>query len=831
MITQTLLVKARLLAGLGILQLYALTAYGQAGAPVDEAVRIWWGWEFAGRLHPIVVHFPVSLLLIATIMEVATFQRFQSQLRTGINWLVAIGSSGAVLAAVCGWLLAWTGEYGGDIFYAHQWAGTATAVLGSMAALLLWAGTRTKKKLVLKAYRAMLLLSSVGVFIAGHYGGSITHGQDYLLGVTPWATEDDAIAGLDGPPTSVAWQAFAQLDTLDEQQEAELSLAVRTVLAHRCFQCHSSDKTEGKLRLDQREFVFQGGESGPVIHPGDVDHSELVRRITLPPGHKEAMPGKGKPLDENEVNLIKLWIAKGAPWPENIKGIFPVAPLAPRRPELPVLVKGLENPVDLWVNDYFESNQLTWPDVVDDRVFLRRIYFDLIGLLPTPQELKEFQEDRHPDKRSRVAAALLGRNEDYALHWTTLWNDLLRNDYTGPGYITNGRFNISDWLYRSLVDNKPYNQFVKELLNPDESSKGFIKGIAWRGAVNSSQTTAMQAAQNVSQALLGVNLKCASCHDSFVSDWKLDDAYAFANVFSDTTLAIARCDIPTGEMADTRLLWPELGSITKTGSVEVKSRQLATMLTQPENGRLYRTLVNRIWAQLMGRGIVAPTDEMDNEPWSGDLLDWLAVNFVDNAYDVKHLLYLITTSKTYQLPSVAVADPATINKTDFVFTGAFQRKLTAEQYADAVSTVVHPIYPMSSLKYNPVGDTMSFAASHSFVRAALVQNDPFLTALGRPSRENIISVRDGQGTLLQAMELTNGALLNQTLMAGAREWMTSHPDKDRLVTAVFMQSFGRSPSDDERRVSHEILGEKMDPTSVQDFLWSVVVLPEFQFIE
>src|SRR5690606_11392033 len=321
------------------------------------------------------------------------------------------------------------------------------------------------------------------------------------------------------------------------------------------------------------------------------------------------------------------------------------------------------------------------------------------------------------------------------------------------------------------------------------------------------------------QALLGVNLKCASCHDSFVSDWKLDDAYAFANIFSENQLEIARCDIPTGQMADTRLLWPELGSITKNGSVKEKSRELAQLLTRPENGRLYRTLVNRIWAQLMGRGIVAPTDEMDNEPWSRDLLDWLAVNFVDNAYDVKHLLYLITTSKTYQLPAVAIADPATINKADFVFTGVLKRKLTAEQYADAVSTIVYPLYATSSLRYNPKGDTALFEESHSFVRAALVQNDPFLTALGRPSRENIISVRDGQATLLQAMELTNGSLLNETLIAGAQEWMASHPDSDQLITAVFMQSFGRMPSEDERRVSHEILGQNMDATSVQDLLW------------
>src|SRR5690606_25341357 len=103
------------------------------------------------------------------------------------------------------------------------------------------------------------------------------------------------------------------------------------------------------------------------------------------------------------------------------------------------------------------------------------------------------------------------------------------------------------------------------------------------------------------------------------------------------------------------------GAISEKGTVQQKSEELANALTKPENGRLYRTLVNRLWAQLMGRGIVSPTDEMDKAPWSQDLLDWMAVYFVEQGYDIKQILYLITTSKTYQLPSIAVKDPATVN--------------------------------------------------------------------------------------------------------------------------------------------------------------------------
>src|SRR3546814_14972334 len=122
-------------------------------------------------------------------------------------------------------------------------------------------------------------------------------------------------------------------------------------------------------------------------------------------------------------------------------------------------------------------------------------------------------------------------------------SDVCSSDLTG--YITGGRFDITEWLYQALRTNKPYNQFVSELISPTKESEGFIKGIRWRGTVNSSQSTEMQAAQNVSQVFMGLNLKCASCHDSFISDWKLSEAYAFANIFADTTLQIARCDNPT----------------------------------------------------------------------------------------------------------------------------------------------------------------------------------------------------------------------------------------------------------------------------------------------
>lgn len=787
-----------------------------------------WLWKLLGRLHPLAVHFPVTLLCLAAILEVFTLKDFNSRLRPGIDLLVILGAGGAVLSAVLGWMLAGQEDYGGDTLTIHRWTGIATALLGLLAAYLLYIIEQKNRWNLIKYYRGVILFTAVGVTAAGHYGATLTHGDVYLTSVIPWSED------YEGPRDAKRNFSLVSLkgkNTLSHEQEIELNTQVRAIFAHNCYKCHSSDKTKGELRLDQKDLVFKGGKHGPILEPGKPHQSEIIRRINLPKGHKEAMPGKGKPLSPEDIQLITYWVEKGAPWPDKgQKNIFRVAELKPRRPALPRATASLQNPVDLWVNEYFKKQQVTWPGVVNDRIYLRRIYLDIIGLVPTPAELNAFAQDTRPDKRAIWVRQLLNRNDDYALHWLTFWNDALRNDYSGTGYITNGRSNISEWLYKSLQENKPYNQFVKELLNPGKPSEGFIKGIKWRGVVNASQRTEMQAAQNVSQVLLGLNLKCTSCHDSFISDWKLKDAYAFANIFADTTLEINRCDVPTGKMAETKILWEELGTIDEAAPVKEKLRQLSEHLTKPTNGRLYRTIVNRVWGQLLGRGIVAPVDAMDNEPWSQDLLDWLASDFTARQYDLKELIFLIATSKTYQLPSVKIKDEQKINAQDFRFTGMLRKRMSAEQFADAVSRAIQPVYADSAVQYKHFPALKPEQANTPFVRASLVKNDGFLTALGRPNRETVITGRDSQANLLQALELTNGKAFNAVLKRGADNWVARYQNSDTIIREVYRQALGRAPLAKEFNVAKQVLGESPSPEAVQDFLWAVVLLPEFQLI-
>ncbi len=809
LLQKKVIVNIRLVAVLIFLSMMPISLLAQDVAQ-DETT--FWLWTFLGRLHPMVVHFPISLLFVALLLEIIASEKKLVDFRSAIKVLIVIGATSAVVSVLLGLLLANAGDYGSSILPTHQWTGIATMVLASITTWCYFKHSRTVQLW-------LLTVTTVCVTVAGHFGASLTHGEDYLSSAWPSRGTSDqklfSFAEIKGP--------------LNESQIQELNLQVRTILAHNCYSCHGRAKSKGKLRLDTKEFVFAGGENGEVIVPNRPEQSELIRRINLPRHNKDKMPSKGERLSNAEIEILESWVKHGAPWPEGKeKSVYRVAALEPRMPAVPAATESATLPLDRFVNEYFKRNKIKWQETVDDRTYMRRVYLDVIGLLPPPDSVDAFIQDTRKDKHDRLVRSLLNRDADYAQHWITFWNDALRNDYSGTGYITGGRFDITKWLYASLKENKPYDAFVRELINPTKESNGFIAGIKWRGTINASQRTEMQAAQNVSQIFLGLNIKCASCHDSFINDWKLDDAYAFANIFADTVLEINRCDKPTGKFAGRRILFPELGNIDSTAFTKDRLKQLAEYLTQPKDGRLYRTLVNRVWAQLMGRGIVEPVDAMDNEPWSQDLLDWLASDFVANGYDIKKLMFTILTSQTYKLPSVSVKEAEHIVAPDFVFKGMLRRRLTAEQFADAVSISMQPMYPDSAMALKLLPATIK--SEIPFPRAALVKNDPFLIALGRPTRETVSTSRASQANLLQALELTNGVQFNFAVQRGAASWKEKFPDVATMIKQVYKNMFGRMPNSEEEAIALKVLGQSPSKETVQDFMWAMALHPEFQLV-
>ncbi len=446
-----------------------------------------------------------------------------------------------------------------------------------------------------------------------------------------------------------------------------------------CIKCHASGKAKGGFSLETRAAFLKGGDLGAGAIPGKSAESYVVELVAgVDPD--EIMPKKGTRWTPEQVGLLRAWIDQDMPWPSHITFAKPPPENFHRR-EVKLAAGAELHPVDQLLQKYWTEKSVKAAPQVDDRTFARRAYLDLIGLLPTPAQLEVFLLDEAWDKRAKLVRTLLADRSNYADHWLTFWNDLLRNDYKGVGFIDGGRKQISNWLRQALVENKPYDQFVAELVNPQPESEGFARGIIWRGSVNASMLPPMQAAQSVSQVFLGVNIKCAACHDSFVSDWSLEDAYGLAAVYADEQLELVHCDKPTGKTAAMKFLYPELGGIDPKLPKAQRLDRLAGIMTSDANGRLARTVVNRLWARLMGRGIVEPLDDMEKPAWSRDLLDWLAEDLVAHKYDLKRTLEVIATSAAYQ--SAVVGAPR--EKEEYVFQGPFAKRLGAEQFCDALS--------------------------------------------------------------------------------------------------------------------------------------------------
>ncbi len=473
------------------------------------------------------------------------------------------------------------------------------------------------------------------------------------------------------------------LAALVPSRAVDFSHDIVPILKAHCSECHTGDKKKGGFSMNTRADLLAGSENGKVLVEGHSAESLLFKVVTS--GDVDVqMPPKGDRLSAAEVEKLQMWIDAGAPWAEGFafkKAVYE-PPLAPRRPELPAAVEGRENPIDRLLDAYLAARQRPRPEGLSDGAFFRRVHLDVVGLLPTPEKLAAFLADGAPGKRGRALEALLGSAQDYAEHWLSFWNDLLRNDYAGTGYIDDGRRQISGWLYQALLQNMPYDQFVRELVAPPTAeSEGFGRGIKWRGVVSAGQTVPIQFAQSMGQTFLGINLKCASCHDSFIDRWKLDEAYGLAAVFAETPLEIHRCDKPTGRQAKAAWLFPELGTIDPALPKAERLKQLAALMTHPGNGRLTRTVVNRLWHRLMGRGLVDPVDSMQGEPWNSDLLDFLASDLADHGYDLKRTLSLICSSQAYQSVTESLTEGG---EREYIYAGPRAKRLTAEQFSDAV---------------------------------------------------------------------------------------------------------------------------------------------------
>ena len=349
------------------------------------------------------------------------------------------------------------------------------------------------------------------------------------------------------------------------------------------------------------------------------------------------------------------------------------------------------NSVDRLVNAKLRQLKYLPSETCSDSEFLRRLYLDLTGLLPEVDTTRQFLKDASLDKRAKKIKTLLA-SEEYARFWALKKADLMRVSPRQLSEERAGRF--STWLVGSLRQDTPYDQFARTLLTAQGLEAKNPSANYFLGIRSQEERTEMTA-----QIFMGTRVECAKCHNHPFENWTMRDYYRIAAVFARTKADSGRVQLASvGEVlhpttGEKMLPW---GRLPNSSELQDRREVFARWLTDPANPFFARVEVNRIWADLMGRGVVEPIDDFrsSNPPSNVPLLDYLAGEFVKSGYSRKHILSLICNSQTYQRSTRTNA----FNKDDtMLFSHAKPRLLTAEQLKDAIGGATRGLPPASSL--------------------------------------------------------------------------------------------------------------------------------------
>jgi len=511
------------------------------------------------------------------------------------------------------------------------------------------------------------------------------------------------------------------------------------------------------------------------------------------------------------------------------------------------------SPVDAFIDEGLEKSKIAAQPVIDDWSFLRRASLDVIGRIPTREEAAVYFSNAPAERRTKLIDDLLASDE-WADHWTAYWQDVLAENpnIVNPTLNNTGPFRW--WIHESFLDNKPFDRFVTELIQMEGSER--YGGTA--GFAVASQNDAPNAAKAgiIAQGLLGMNMKCARCHDAPYHDFTQKDLFELAALIKRDSEKLPKTStVPVAEGARKPLIqitlkpgevikpaWPFADKIPGeppsgwTRNEKDTREQLAAWLTSPFNNRFSEVLVNRIWHRYMGRGIVEPIDDWEHpEPSHPELLSWLSREFVTNGYDIKHLARLILTSDAYQRQSEPSYDNAKL------FAGPTSRRMSAEQIIDSLFTasgkpfnteelsvdldggrneassitlgIPRRAWQFTSLSNERDRPSLSLPAAQTFIDV--------LEAYGwRASRQDSLSVRPSDSSPLQPALLENGVVGRRTVGLSDDSRFTQAAlesrDPGEFVDRLFALVLTRQPLPEERTLLTEVLAEGFQSRLVPD---------------
>jgi hypothetical protein len=483
--------------------------------------------------------------------------------------------------------------------------------------------------------------------------------------------------------------------------------------------------------------------------------------------------------------------------------------------------------IDLQVFNKLHQLQIQPSELCSDSDFIRRATLDLTGRLPTTQEAMEFSASTSESRRSELIDRLLS-SDDYARFWSLKWADLLRCN--SRRLTSSGVHKFRRWLFDVVRNDKPLNEFAHQLLTAQGSTNHNPAANYWRASrdeIDATETTA--------QLFLGIRIQCAKCHNHPFEKWTQDDYYGIAAAFH-------RVGRKPGWLANSEHIFvkhtgevkqPRTGETMKVrlllqGSVDVPAEQdrrtvFADWLTADSNPFFARSLANRIWGHVMGRGVVEPVDDFrdSNPPSNPELLDFLTQEFIAGGYSAKHLLRTIMNSRTYQLSS----ERNDLNSDDEAyFSHSTTRMLTAEQLLDAICDVT--------------GVPESYAGMPAGTKAIDLVNPPdghkFLQVFGQPQREMACECeRSSDSNLSQALQLINGPVVHDKIRSKdgrLHRWIAEGKADSEIVGLLYLTALSREPMPVELQTAQQHIAAQPDRASaLEDVAWAVINSKEFLF--
>ncbi|MCO6047702.1 PSD1 and planctomycete cytochrome C domain-containing protein [Aeoliella sp. ICT_H6.2] len=637
---------------------------------------------------------------------------------------------------------------------------------------------------------------------------------------------------------------------------------IRPVLADSCYGCHSQadSTTEGELALDNRASVLRGGRGGAIIVPGKPDASRLLKAIE----HSDAalqMP-PGEKLPDEVIAAFREWIAMGAPDPRD--GAAPeldtIASRAadhwafqkPVRPEVPEDSTGWSrNDVDRLIVDKLSEAGLAPSPQASKRTLIERLYFDLVGLAPTQEQIEHFVADSDPEAYSKLVDRLLA-SPQFGERWARHWLDLARFADTKGYVFTEDRnfphaYKYRDWVINALNDDMPINRFMMYQLaadlmgdSPDDQQHLAAQGYVTLGRrfVNNRPDIAADRIDVVFRGMMGLSVACARCHDHKYDPVSDEDYYALYGILESSReeqddtypLRLVDKDKPENVGVFIRGATHNRGPIVERGFPEFFSSfapeveagsgrlELAEAIVHPENPLTARVFVNRVWGHLFGEQLVSTPSDFGlrcDAPRQQQVLDLLAVDLQSSGWSLKQLVRQLVMSSTYQQSSNPSDELLAADAENALWGRANRRRLDFESLRDRLLKVA------GQLDTRVGGESENIVAGNGGSRRTLYAH------IDRQNLPNVFRTFDFASpdahsperahTLVpqQALFLMNGALAERVATALSSSTAGAASDRQR-VEQLYQRILARQPTEGELELARQFIARQMPETLPPD---------------